>query len=162
MLTLYSTESSFKKKLTVMVIWLIALSLGILLVNIVLDEGVFWLTKLFPLIIGLFMIAGILLRCKIARGFTLLVLYILALFPLMTNMLGNVPFILLSPDNNMLFSSIERVASNVVWGILFVIPIYFLSNNKSMDIFYIESNPKEHIAFALGAIIISMIIIMRF
>jgi len=162
MLTLYSTESSFKKKLTVMVIWLIALSLGILLVNIVLDESVSWLTKLFPLIIGLFMIAGILLRCKIARGFTLLVLYILALFPLMTNMLGNVPFILLSSDNNMLFSSIERVASNVVWGILFVIPIYFLSNNKSMDIFYIESNPKEHIAFALGAIIISMIIIMRF
>ena len=152
MLTFYSTRSSFKKKFTVMIIWLVALALGLILYEVILYEGTTLLTKVFPIILGLFMIAGILLRCKIARGFTLVSLYFLALFPLITNFLLNRTFILFSDNSDALFTKIEALLTNIVWGLLFIIPIYFFSNNKSMEIFYIESNPKEHILFVLGAI----------
>lgn len=151
MLTVYSQKSSFKKKLTVMVIWFVALVLGFLLIEVIAHEGTGFLTKVLPIIIGLFMIAGILLRCKIARGFTLVALYFLALFPLLTNFLGETSFILFSV-NNAVFSVVEVVATNIVWAALFIIPLYFFSNDKSMEIFYIESNPKEHLFFLLGAI----------
>ena len=151
MLTLYSENSSFKKKLTVIGIWLVALALGFLLIQIITHKGTSFLTKILPLIIGLFMIAGILLRCKIARGFTLVALYFLALFPLITSFLIDGSFILFSLDNSTLFTIEEVLATNIVWGLLFSIPLYFFSNNKSMEIFYIESNPKEHIFFVLGA-----------
>jgi hypothetical protein len=98
------------------------------------------------------MIAGILLRCKFARAFTLVTLYFLALFPLFTNILFNHSFILFSANNSDFFTKAEVFATNIVWGLLFIIPIYFFSNNKSMEIFFIESNPKEHIFFGLGAI----------
>lgn len=152
MLTVYSTRSSFKKKLTVMIIWLVALALGFILYEVILYEGTTLLTKVLPLVLGLFMIAGILLRCKIARGFTLVSLYFLALFPLITNFLLNRTFILFSDNNDTFFTKIEVLSTNIVWGLLFIIPIYFFSNNKSMEIFYIQSNPKEHILFVLGAV----------
>jgi hypothetical protein len=152
MITLYSDKSSLKKKLTVMVIWFVALVLVFLLVKIIAHEGTSFLTKVLPVIIGLFMIAGILLRCKIARGFTLVALYFLALFPLIVNFLLDSSFILFSANKDALFSQLEVLITNIVWGLLFIIPIYFFSNNKSMEIFYIESNPKEHIFFLLGAI----------
>jgi len=151
MITLYSHKSSFKKKLTVMVIWLVALALGFLLIEVIVHEGTSFLTKVLPLIVGLFMIAGILLRCKIARGFTLVALYFLALFPLLANFLLDSALILFSA-NNALFTEVEVFVTNMVWGLLFIIPIYFFSNNKSMEIFYIQSNPKEHFFFLLGAI----------
>jgi len=151
MLTVYSQRSSFKKKLTVMVIWLVALALGFLTIEVIVHEGTTLLTKVLPVIIGLFMIAGILLRCKIARGFTLVALYFLALFPLVINFLVERAFILFS-ENHSVFTPVEVLATNIIWGLLFIIPIYFFSNNKSMEIFYIESNPKEHILFVLGAV----------
>jgi len=154
MLTTYSNKSSFKKKLTVLVIWLVALALGFLLIEIITAEGSGYLTKVLPLVIGLFMIAGILLRCKIARGFTLVALYFLALFPLVINFFLDGSFILFFADNTALFSELEILATNIVWAVLFIIPIYFFSNNKSMEIFYIQSNPKEHIFFIVGAVIL--------
>ena len=152
MLTLFSKNSSFKKKLTVIVIWFVALLLSFLLVAIITYEGTSFFTKILPIIIGLFMIAGILLRCKFARAFTLVTLYFLALFPLIANFLAGASFLLFSANNNALFSQVELLLPNIVWALLFTIPIYFFSNNKSMEIFYIESNPKEHIFFILGAI----------
>jgi len=152
MLTLYSKNSSFKKKLTVIVIWCVALLLSFLLVEIITDEGTSFFTKVLPVIIGLFMIAGILLRCKFARAFTLVALYFLALFPLITNFLVEGSFLLFSANNDALFSQVELLLTNIVWALLFTIPVYFFSNNKSMEIFYIQSNPKEHIFFILGAI----------
>lgn len=152
MLTLFSGKSSFKKKLTVIVIWLVALVLSLLLVEIIVYEGISFLTKILPVVIGLFMIAGILLRCKFARAFTLVALYFLALFPLLTNFLLNRTFILFSAEDSTVFTQVEALLTNIVWGLLFIIPIYFFSNNKSMEIFYIESNPKEHIFFLLVAI----------
>ncbi len=38
---------------------------------------------------------------------------------------------------------------SVLFGLL---AIYVFSNEKAMDLFYIESNPKEHIFYALGAV----------
>ena len=154
MLTLYSYSSSFKKKLTVMVIWLVALLLSFVLVEIIVHEGTNFLTKALPMVIGLFMIAGILLRCKFARAFTLVALYFLAIFPLITNFLLDRAFILFSEDDSKVFTVAELLGTNIVWGLLFIIPIYFFSNNKSMEIFYIQSNPKEHIFFVLGAIVL--------
>lgn len=152
MLTLYSRQSSLKKKFTVMVIWLVALALTFLLVEIIKDEGTTLLTKVLPVIVGSFMIAGILLRCKFARAFTLITLYFLALFPLVINFLHKGSFLLFLANDEALFTIEEVLATNIVWAVLFIIPIYFFSNNKSMEIFYIESNPKEHVFFILVVI----------
>lgn len=154
MLTLYSEESTFKKKLTVIIIWLLALILGAIFIDFLENQKISLLLKTLVAIAGLFMITGILLRCKIARGLTLITLYFLALFPLLSNYLIDGSFILFSFESPDLFTPTEAFLSNLVWASFFILPIYFLSNDKSMEIFYIESNPKEHIFFILGAIIL--------
>jgi hypothetical protein len=154
MLTVYSNKSSFKKKLTVVVIWLVALALAFLLVEVISYKEISFFTKVFPVIIGILMIAGILLRCKIARGATLVTLYSLALFPLIANVLTTHSFIIFSVNNSDFFNEMEVFLTNAIWALLFIIPIYFFSNNKSMEIFYIEPNPKEHFFFLLGAIVL--------
>ena len=155
MLTLYSQGSSFKKKATVVVIWLVALALSLLLLEVIRYEGTSLLTKAFPIVVGLFMIAGILLRCKFARAFTLITIYTIAVFPLMANFLVDDSILLFSLDTEAMFTSTEILFTNIMWALLFIVPIYFLSNSKSMDIFFIESNPIEHLFFitvALGLI----------
>ena len=152
MLTLYSDRSSFKKKITVVVIWLVALALSFLLVELIRYDGTSLLIKSFPIVVGLFMIAGILLRCKFARAFTLITIYALGLFPFMANFLVDGAILLFSMDTEALFTSTEILVTNIIWALLFIVPIYFLSNNKSMDIFFIESNPKEHLFFVAVAI----------
>ncbi len=162
MLTLYKAKSSFKKKLTVMVIWLTAFLLSIGYIELVLNNEIPFIYKVVPLILGLFMIAGILLRCKIARGLTLLTLYILALYPLIINFMFSLSFpeitmyhiVFLSVDNLGLLSSHEALLTNIIWASALIIPIYFLSNNDSMEIFYIENNPKEHLLYAGVAILL--------
>lgn len=154
MLTLYSDGSSFKKKITVVAIWLIAFALSFLLMEMIIDEEIPFLIKLLPILIGIFMIAGILLRCKFARAFTLVTLYIIALFPSVANFLSDSSVLLFSVNQEEIFTSMEVIVTNMLWALLFIIPIYFLSNNKSMDIFFIDSNPKEHLFFAAGAIVL--------
>ncbi len=154
MLTLYSKASAFKKKLTVVVIWLLALTLGAIYIEFLENQEISILLKILVAISGLFTIVGILLRCKIARGLTLVTLYFLALFPLLSNFLIDGTFILFSFESPDMFTATEAFLSNLVWALFFILPIYFLSNDKSMEIFYIESNPKEHIFFILGAIIL--------
>ncbi len=154
MLTLYSKESTFKKKLTVLIIWLLALTLGAIFIEFLEDHRISILLKTLVAITGLFTIVGILLRCKIARGLTLITLYFLALFPLLSNFLIDGTYILFYFESPDMFTATEAFLSNLVWALLFILPIYFLSNDKSMEIFYIESNPKEHIFFILGAIIL--------
>lgn len=162
MLTLYSHRSSIKKKITVVVIWAVALLLSFLLVEAILYEGISAKMKIFPVMIGIFMIAGILLRCKFARAFTLVTLYFLALFPFIANFLGDTPHILFAEDTQLLFSEAERMMSNVFGALVLMIPIYFLSNNKSMDIFYINSNPIEHVFFILVALGICVFYVTMF
>ena len=147
MLTLYSTKSNFKKKLTVIVIWLVSFALAYLLMVFVQAPNISLIIKILPVIMGLFMIVGILLRCKIARVFTMITLYFLSLYPLLSNFFLGTSSILFSTDNNGLFSFPEALLTNLIWALLFLIPLYFFSNDKSMDIFYIESNPKEHLFF---------------
>ncbi len=162
MLTLYSHKSSFKKKLTVVAIWLIAMLFSILYFQFINYKEITFVYKLIPLILGLFMIAGILLRCKIARAFTLIALYFMALFPivfymLIMNIFSDITmpnFFIFSANDITLFSQYELLINYTVWALIFIIPIYFLSNEKAMEIFYIESNPKEHILYATIAIVL--------
>ncbi len=162
MLTLYSHKSSFKKKLTVVAIWLIAIVFSILYFQFINYKEINFVYKLIPLILGLFMIAGILLRCKIARAFTLIALYFMALFPmvfymLIMNIFSDITmpnFFIFSANDITLFSQYELLINYTVWALIFIIPIYFLSNEKAMEIFYIESNPKEHILYATIAIVL--------
>ena len=162
MLTIYSHQSSLKKKLTVVVVWFIAMAFSVLYFQFINYKEISFLYKLVPLILGMFMIAGILLRCKIARGFTLIGLYFIALFPLVfyiliINLFPHIimpTFFIFSAEDISLFSQVELLINYIVWTLLFIIPIYFLSNEKAMEIFYIESNPKEHIFYASIAILL--------
>lgn len=154
MLTIYTNDNSFKRKLTVVAVWFIAIALTVLLVEMLLNHTSPMLMKIIPAILGVFMIAGILLRCKIARGMTLILLYALALFPLVSNFITDSSFMMLSANGNELFSASEILMTNSVWAVLFLIPIYFLSNNKAMEIFFIHQNPIEHLFFLVGGLLL--------
>ena len=164
MLTLYSARSSLLKKSTVIVIWLISLFFSIYLFKFVMNDSLSWGIKILPTILGLFMIAGILLRCKIARRFTFFTLYMVALFPLIFNLfmgmfipeMNHSPLLLYTFLEEHIFSDIEVFIINFIWALLFIIPLYFLSNDESMEIFYIESNRMEHVYYFIVAITLSV------
>jgi hypothetical protein len=159
MLTTYTQKSDFKKKLTVAVIWIVALVLSFLLIKFIQLDTISLVAKIAPIIIGILIIAGILLRCKIARGFTLVILYFLALYPLITNLIVDSSFIFLSVEGNGTFTASEALFSNVIWALLFLFPLYFFSNNKAMEIFYIESKPVEHLFYLLSAVVLILLYI---
>ena len=144
MLTKFHPQSSFEKKFTVVVIWIIAVVMMTMMVQFIVqtEMNVLWLSVFS--IAGLFVISGILLRCKIARWFTLLSIYTFVLSPLVAYvMIGEFPPI------------------NAVLAYLFVmlISIYAFSNKKAMDLFYIESNPSEHLPLILLALTINTVYI---
>lgn len=140
MLTSFYKQSSFKKKFTVITIWIIALVMMLALVKFVTSTQINLLWLLLPVIMGLFVISGIVLRCKIARWFTLLTIYIFVLLPLVKYlMLGEI-------------TSVLMIGGYVL---IALVSIYVFSNKKAMDIFYIESNPNEHIPLILFALSIS-------
>lgn len=140
MLTSFYKQSSFKKKFTVITIWIIALVMMLALVKFVTSTQINLLWLLIPVIMGLFVISGIVLRCKIARWFTLLTIYIFVLLPLVKYlMLGEI-------------TSVLMIGGYVL---IALVSIYVFSNKKAMDIFYIESNPNEHIPLILFALSIS-------
>jgi hypothetical protein len=144
MLTKYHSQSSFKKKFTVVVIWIIALVMMTTMFNFIVhtEMNLLWLTPF--IITGLFVISGILLRCKIARWFTLLTIYTFVFSPLVAYvMIGEL-------------SSIVLVLSYVL---ILLISIYVFSNKKAMELFYIESNPSEHIPLILLALTINAVYI---
>jgi hypothetical protein len=144
MLTKYHSQSSFKKKFTVVVIWIIALVMMTTMFNFIVhtEMNLLWLTPF--IITGLFVISGILLRCKIARWFTLLTIYTFVFSPLVAYvMIGEL-------------SSIVLVLSYVL---ILLISIYVFSNKKAMELFYIESNPSEHLPLILLALTINAVYI---
>ena len=65
MLTIYHKQSSFKKKFSVVVIWIVAISMFYSLVNFLINTDISIVFPLVSAIIGLIVIAAILLRCKI-------------------------------------------------------------------------------------------------
>jgi len=141
MLTIYHKQSSFKKKFSVVVIWIVAIAMFYSLVNFLINTEISIGVLLVPAIIGLVVIAAILLRCKIGRGFTLLGIYILMLEPFVSYL-------------------VQGTAINITQTILSlglgVVALYAFSNEKAMDLFYIESNPKEHIFYLLGALLLTV------
>ena len=141
MLTKFNRNSSFKKKFTVVVIWLIAIAMLYTLVDFLIKTDISLGILLIPTLIGFIVIAAILLRCKIGRGFTLFGVYILMLLPFVS------AFIKKSPLH------IEVAILSVLFGVL---AIYVFSNKKAMDLYYIESNPKEHIFYFFGALLLTV------
>ena len=144
MLTKYHSQSSFEKKFTVVVIWIIALVMMMTMVKFIVhtEMSFLWLAPL--VVAGLFVISGILLRCKIARWFTLLSMYTFAFSPLVAYiMIGE-----LSP-----------IGSVVSYISILLISIYVFSNKKAMDLFYIEPNPSEHLPLILLALTINTVYI---
>ena len=139
MLTIYHDQSSFKKKFSVVVIWFIAIAMFYALVDFLRKTDISLGVLIVPALVSFIVIAAILLRCKVGRGFTLLGVYILMFFP----------FILSFIDNS--FLNIRVALFSVLFGLL---AIYVFSNEKAMDLYYIESNPKEHIFYALGAVLL--------
>ncbi len=137
MLTIYNKNSSFKKKFSVVVIWLVAISMFYSLVNFLINTDISLGVLFVPSLVGFIVIAAILLRCKIGRGFTLLGIYMLMLLPFLTAFMTATPL------------DIKVALFSVLFTLL---AIYAFSNKKAMDLYYIESNPKEHIFYILGAV----------
>jgi len=136
MLTICHQNSSFKKKFSVVVIWFIAIAMFYSLVNFLIKTDISLVLLFIPAFVAFIVIAAILLRCKIGRGFTLLGVYIVMLLPFISALIENTPI------------DIKVALFSVLFGLL---AIYVFSNEKAMDLYYIESNPKEHIFYALGA-----------
>lgn len=136
MLTKFSENSSLKTKFTVIVIWLMAMMMSFWMVQWVIQSSLSIWLQILPILLGVFVIAGILLRCKIARWFTLLGVYIFIFFPFS---------LLYIPTNGGVIESDVVIPKIVTHLLLGVIAIYSLSNEKAMEIFYIESNLKEHL-----------------
>ncbi len=136
MLTIYNKNSSLKKKFSVVVIWLVAISMFYSLVKFLINTDISLGVLFVPSLVGFIVIAAILLRCKIGRGFTLLGIYMLMLLPFLTAFMTETPL------------DIKVALFSVLFTLL---AIYAFSNEKAMDLYYIESNPKEHIFYILGA-----------
>jgi len=142
MITRYYSKSSFKKKFTVIIIWITALVMMGMLVKFIVHTKINFLW-LIPIIgIGLFTISGILLRCKIARWFTLLSIYTFVFSPLL---------------NYIMIGELLTLSYIVFYLSIMLISIYIFSNKKAMELFYIESNPSEHLPLILLALTINTV-----
>jgi len=142
MITRYYSKSSFKKKFTVVIIWLIALVMTGTLVNFILNTKIDFILLIPIIMANIFIILGILLRCKIARWFTLLGIYTFVFSPL-------VKYIMMG--------EIISLSSIVLYLSVILISIYVFSNKKAMELFYIESNPSEHLPLILLALTINTV-----
>jgi preprotein translocase subunit Sec61beta len=144
MLTKFHSRSSFKKKFTVVVIWLIAFAMMAGMVKFISETKInfLWLTPL--IILALFTMIGILLRCRIARWFALLTIYSLTLSPL-------VGYVMLG--------DILPIPAILTYVILLFTGIYVFSNKKAIEIFYIDFHPYEHLPLILLALTINSLYI---
>ena len=147
MLTKFHPQSSFKKKFTVIIIWLIALGLLSFMINFTIKTEIHFTWLILPIIIGVLVVAGILLRCKIARWFTLLIMYIILFVPLLSFIIMGKVF------------PLEMIILYVISALLVT---YTLGNEKAMDLFYIESNPSEHLVLILLALTSNMVYLSLF
>jgi hypothetical protein len=137
MLTVYHQQSSFKKKFSVVIIWILAAVMLSALIYFLKHTELSMAVVALPAFIGLVVIAAILLRCKVGRAFTLVGIYTMMLFPFLSLITGSGVI------------NLTQAIYSVLFGLLF---IYVLSNEKAMDIYYIESNPKEHLFYLLIAV----------
>jgi hypothetical protein len=147
MLTKFHPQSSFKKKFTVIVIWLVALVMMAGMVKFI-SESKMALIWSIPLVIAeLFIVLGILLRCKIARWFTLLTVYTLFFSPFVGYL--------------MVGEAVSPVTI-ISYMVLLITVVYVFSNKKAMELFYIDSNPTEHLPLILLALTINSVYIYAF
>ncbi|SFV67187.1 hypothetical protein MNB_SV-14-1075 [hydrothermal vent metagenome] len=144
MLTKFHSKSSFKKKFTVVAIWIIALAMMLMLVQFLVQTKISFLWLIPIIIAGLFVISGILLRCKIARWFTLLAIYTFVFYPLV---------------RYIMIGEIFPLTLSILYIFIMLISAYSLSNKKAMDLFYIESNPSEHLSLILLSLTINTVYI---
>ena len=144
MLTKFHPQSSFKKKFTVIVIWLIATLMMASMVKFVIETEISFVWIIPLVILGLFVISGILLRCKIARWLTLLTIYSLFFFPFVAYLM---------------LGEIIPVVNIVIYILLLAVVVYVFSNDKALELFYIEYNPSEHLPLILLALTINTVYI---
>ena len=142
MLTRFENDGGFKNKITVIFIWILAGILSYLLIKYILSTEVPMMYLALPLAIALFSIAGIILRCKFARWFTMLALYLLMLSPL----IAYIMLYLLSEEIYVNMHYLNYVGVYFVLGFFF---IYILSNSEAMDIYYINTTSEEHYLFLM-------------
>jgi len=134
LITKFEKKDTIKKKLTVIIIWLVATAMLIKTTKFILNTDFSLWLLILPLFVELIVVAGILLRCKIARWVTLLEIYICLLYPIISSLMTG------TYDEN--FFSI------ILLNIFIVsILIYIFSNDEALELYYIESNPKEHFHF---------------
>ena len=140
MLTKFHPYSSFQKKFTVVVIWLIALALIVTSIKFILEAEVEVILLIPFTFFGLFIAFGIIFRSKTARWFMLLSAYTLFFSPL-------VAYVMLEEA----LPSI-KIATYLI---LLTLIVYVFSNKKAISLFDIESNPSEHLIFILLSITVN-------
>ena len=150
MLTKFDTIDTFKMKLTVIMIWLIAIAISLGIYFVLQDKNIEFLVRVtVGTVVAISMIA-ILLRCKVGRWFTLLGVYVFILFPIMSSL---VPIFLLPNQEVVPIDMMHALIHFLVGGIV----VYFMSNKESMEIFYIQYNFFEHLLFIfLGTVLIAL------
>jgi len=153
MLTSFDSMDTFKMKFTVIMIWVIAISISIGMF-FVLKEIIsmpLWVSVLMVIVASLSILA-ILLRCKVGRWFVLLGLYTFILTPIMISLIP----IFLFPEQAVVPINMKHALIHFVVG---GVAVYFMSNRESLEIFYRQSNFFEPLIFTfLATAIISLYI----
>jgi len=144
MLTKFYHKSSFQKKFTVVAIWIVALTMMLMMIQFLVHTKINFLWLIPIIIAGLFVISGILLRCKIARWFTLLAIYTFVFYPLVSYIM---------------IGEIFPISLVVLYIFMMLLTVYAFSNKQAMDLFYIESNPLEHLPLILLSLTIDTVYI---
>jgi len=145
MLTSFESMDTLKMKFTVVMIWVIAISIsvGMFFVLKEMSSMPLWVHLLMVIVVSLSIIA-ILLRCKVGRWFVLLGLYTFMFTPIMISL---VPIFLL-PEQAVIPIDMEHALIHLVVG---GIAVYFMSNRESLEIFYRQSNFFEPVIFMILA-----------
>jgi len=144
MLTSFDSMDTLKMKFTVVMIWVIAISISIGMFFLLKEISMpLWVRVLMVIIVSLSIIA-ILLRCKVGRWFVLLGLYTFIFTPIMISL---VPIFLL-PEQEVIPIDMEHALIHFIVG---GIAVYFMSNRESLEIFYRQSNFFEPVIFMILA-----------
>ena len=140
MITRFYSDDTIKMKITVIAIWLIAISIVFGITVLVKERDLStWMVSTIVAVASLSLLA-ILLRCNVGRWFILLGIYTFMLTPIMFSILP----IFILPTQPVVPINLEYALVHLLVG---VTAIYFISNRESMEIFYTSSSFLEHLLF---------------
>ena len=152
MLTNFDSMDTLKMKFTVVMVWVIAISISIGIFFLIKEISMPLWASVLTVIVSSLSIIAILLRCKVGRWFVLLGLYTFIFTPIMISL---IPIFLL-PEQAVVPIDMKYALIHVVVG---GVAVYFMSNRESLEIFYRQSNFFEPLIFTfLATAIISLYI----